>query len=82
MSILDRLFGKTTPPPEESAVFVKAAQEARATLDALQRKLALDPCAADPTREECGPELRRELHQLPDLASTLLTSRDAWRSGR
>lgn len=78
MSILDRLFGRMDPPPEEVTDLETATENLRESLGALSEKLAKDPCAADPTREECSPEIRRELRRLPDVSSTLLGSRD-WR---
>lgn len=79
MGILDRLFGtpKEIPEVQEQANAIQAAQE---TLAILQEKLALDPCAADPTREECAPEVKQLIRSHPDVARTLLSSRDTWRA--
>lgn len=76
MSILDRLFGKPPDEPEEVVALGEAIAATQHSLDMLREKLDQDPCAADPNREECSPELRRALR---DVAGTLLSGRDAWR---
>lgn len=81
MSIFDRLFGsgRQSEPTEAELALERATEGLQASSEKLSRLLEADPCAADPTREECDPETRRLIRQRPDLAGALLSGRETWR---
>lgn len=63
MSILDRLLNPRTPKQQEDVD--RLSEEYRESTRRLREKLDEDPCASDPTRERCGP----------DVADVLLATR-------